>query len=134
MEQKLSKEQFLSALSRIDEATSVSGSHYSDIRLMNGVITGLRDSTGVPFMIKTDELYRAYCECPIINTDTLKRHLSGRNRPPALAIMIAAGMADATGGPKTKRAGGDGMDVFSLALDLCGILVVFLAIYIMSAQ
>lgn len=93
MSEKLSKEQFYAKIRNVEEATSVNGVHYSDICLSGNMITGVRDTTKKVFKVNADELYKAYSECTVLNTNILKGYISTRAQSPALAILQAAGLA-----------------------------------------
>ena len=92
MKNKLTKEQFFSEIKRVEEAISVNGVHYSEICMFVNEITGIRDTTQKKFLVKADELYRAYFECDKLNTTVLKDYISTRAQSPALAILSAAGL------------------------------------------
>lgn len=92
MKNKLTKEQFLSKIRNVEEATSVQGVHYSDICLSGNKITGIRETTQKEFLVYADELYNAYSKCDELNTAILKNYISTRAQSPAMAILIAAGL------------------------------------------
>lgn len=95
MKQELSFEEFIQQLQLVNdgEAESVQGKHYSQIRIDNGKIHGLRDDTGNPFEIDIKKLYQAYDENERINTSILKPYVD-RAQSPAYAILMKMGLAD----------------------------------------
>lgn len=88
MEKKLTEIEFLERLKNIEEATSVTGIHYSGIKIKNDEISGIRDSTGNTFKISIKALYQAYIEKDIINTNILKNYIVTRSQFPAYAILM----------------------------------------------
>lgn len=78
----------LEKLRNIREVTSVTGKHYSDIKINKDEISGIRDSTGNIFKISVKDLYQAYIEKDIINTNILKSYITTRAQSPAYAILM----------------------------------------------
>lgn len=86
---ELSKTEFVDAITKINNAESVTGVKYNSIDVVNGIICGIRESTNEPFSINADALYNAYCELDIFNTTALKPYVN-RVQSPAMAILIAS--------------------------------------------
>ena len=67
----LSYNEFVSILSKVTRATSVTGQKYYDIHIIDNLICGKRGG-GTSFQINMANLYNAYMDLPLINTTTLK--------------------------------------------------------------
>ena len=48
---ELSESEFIDEIKKISNAESITGVKYSNIEVMNGIISGVRDSTNEPFSI-----------------------------------------------------------------------------------
>ena len=86
----LSYNEFVSILSKVTRATSVTSQKYYDIHIIDNLICGKRGG-GTSFQIKLAKLYNAYIDLPIINTTTLKPYVGGVQSP-ALAILVEANL------------------------------------------
>lgn len=86
----LSYNEFVSILSKVTRATSVTGLEYYDIRIIDNLICGKR-GIGTSFQINLASLYNAYLDLPLINTTTLKPYVGGVQSP-ALAILMEANL------------------------------------------
>ena len=86
---ELSEAEFIDELKKINNAESITGVKYSNIEVMNGIISEVRDSTKEPFSIMVSSLYKAYCALTIFNTKALEPYVK-RVQSPAMAVLIAA--------------------------------------------
>ncbi len=95
MNAKLSKEEFITKLKKLDQATSAKDDviynhfHFDDIYIRG--IRNKKDGTTASFRIKSEKLHQAYCAQDEHNTKSLKKYVSGVQSP-ALAILLAAGL------------------------------------------
>ena len=86
----LSYNEFVSILSKVTRATSVTDQKYYDIHIIDNLICGKRGG-GTSFQINMANLYNAYMDLPLINTTTLKPYAGGVQSP-ALAILMEANL------------------------------------------
>lgn len=86
----LSYNEFVSKLSKVTGATSVTGQKYYDIHIIDNLICGKRGN-GTSFQINMVSLYNAYVDLSLINTTTLKPYVGGVQSP-ALAILKEANL------------------------------------------
>lgn len=83
----LSKTEFIKSIQGIDSATSITGVKYSNIRIHDNKIIGIRETTLSSFQIPILDLYKAYINLEKFTLSTLKPYVSGIQSP-SLAILI----------------------------------------------
>lgn len=88
---KISDKDFRKKIQTITSATSIKGAKYIDIRVDGYYCIGFRLSTGKVFKIDLRNLFQAYSELELVNTQTLKEYVD-RVQSPALAILKEASL------------------------------------------
>lgn len=88
---KISDKDFRKKIETITSATSIKGAKYTDIRVDGYYCIGFRLSTGKAFKIDLRNLFQAYSELELVNTQTLKEYVD-RVQSPALAILKEASL------------------------------------------
>ncbi|MGV0939812.1 hypothetical protein [Empedobacter sp. ULE_I140] len=83
----MKKDQFLQKLSNINEATSVTGVKYRDIKITGTNIQFIREKKSKPESISIDELYEFHSSGMPINTVVARSYISGRVQSPSVAIL-----------------------------------------------
>ncbi len=85
--ENLDYDSFVDKINRLQEAKSITGTMYSEIRVFMDTIIGRRMSTKTRFFISAYDLYRALNELPTISFQSLKQYVNGYESP-SLAILL----------------------------------------------
>lgn len=88
---KVNKEQFITKIAAVKEASSITGKRYFDIKLEGNSCSGIRESTGKSFKIDLNKLYKGYLECETITISALKLYVD-RVQSPSYAILKTVGL------------------------------------------